>query len=52
MKLELTEKQYRTLLEMVYMGNWMATATKIPSGQDGNYEEMEQYIYRCSKKNI
>ena len=28
MKLELTKKQYRRLLDMVYIGNWVLNSTR------------------------
>jgi hypothetical protein len=49
MKIELSEHQYRKLVELVYLGNWMANSTKINEEEDKEYEEIEQYIFSYSK---
>lgn len=44
MKLELTNKQYRRLLDMVYIGNWILNSTR---GDDriSDYDEVEACIF-------
>ena len=47
MKIELTEKQYRRLLDMVYIGNWILNS---PRGADrfSDYDEVESLLFRQS----
>ncbi|MFQ8760002.1 MAG: hypothetical protein ACLSAF_11800 [Intestinimonas sp.] len=44
MKLELTKKQYRRLLDMVYIGNWVLNSTR---GEDRipDYDEVESLLF-------
>ena len=44
MQLELTKKQYRRLLDMVYIGNWVLNATR---GEDrfADYDEVETFLF-------
>ena len=42
MKIELTESQYKTLLKMVYLGNWMVSSAK--GEPDSETESFEQYV--------
>lgn len=44
MKLELTKKQYRRLLDLVYIGNWILNSTR---GEDRipDYDEVESLIF-------
>ena len=44
MKLELTTKQYRRLLDMVYIGNWVLNSTR---GDDRfrDYDEVESILF-------
>ena len=44
MKLELTKKQYRRLLDMVYIGNWILNSTR---GDDRfrDYDEVESLLF-------
>jgi hypothetical protein len=44
MKLELTQKQYRRLLDMVYIGNWVLNSTR---GDDRftDYDEVESLLF-------
>lgn len=45
MKLELTTKQFRRLLDMAYIGNWILNATR---GDDRftDYDEVESLLFR------
>lgn len=44
MKLELTKKQYRRLLDMVYIGNWVLNSTR---GEDRfeDYDQVESLLF-------
>lgn len=44
MQLELTTKQYRRLLDLVYIGNWVLNATR---GEDrfADYDEVETLLF-------
>lgn len=44
MKLELTNKQFRRLLDMVYIGNWVLNSTR---GEDRfrDYDEVESLLF-------
>lgn len=52
MKIELTKEQFKTLMELVYMGNWLATSLhdEIPKRKQ-KYEEMERIIFKLAKEN-
>ena len=48
MQLDLTKKQLKTLLELVYLGNWMVNAHRTGSKQDPTMQEhddMAKFIY-------
>ena len=49
MKLELTWKQYRRLLDMVYIGNWILNSTR---GDDRipDYDEVESLLFSKAKE--
>ena len=44
MKIELTQKQFRRLLDMVYIGNWILNSTR---GEDrfADYDEVESLLF-------
>jgi len=44
MKLDLTKKQYRRLLDMVYIGNWVLNSTR---GEDrfADYDQVESLLF-------
>ncbi len=48
MKLELTRKQFRRLLDMVYIGNWILNSTR---GEDRipDYDEVESLLFAKAK---
>ncbi len=51
MNIELTKKQYRTLLTMLYCGEWVLNSFK--TKEDKIYketDEIEQYIFSLAKK--
>ena len=49
MKLELTKKQYRRLLDLVYIGNWVLNSTR---GDDRftDYDEVESLLFSKAKE--
>lgn len=48
MKLELTKKQYRRLLDLTYIGNWVLNSTR---GEDRipDYDEVESLLFSKAK---
>jgi len=44
MKIELTNKQFRRLLDMVYIGNWILNSTR---GEErfADYDEVESLLF-------
>jgi hypothetical protein len=51
MKIELNKEQYRSLIELIFLGNWLANGTR--TGAEGDewiekYEEIEKYILSYS----
>ena len=49
MQLDLTPKQYRRLLDMIYIGNWILNSTR---GDDRfqDYDEMESLLFSKAKE--
>ena len=52
MKINFTKKQFKTLLKMAYIGNWMVNGVR--SGRKGDeqikeYEDLERYIFSFAK---
>ena len=47
MKIELTQKQFRRLLDMVYIGNWILNSTR---GEErfADYDEVESLLFTCA----
>lgn len=48
MKINFTNKQYGNLLKLVYLGNWVANATRIDD-QDKQLDALEGYIFSFAK---
>ncbi|MFC5406877.1 hypothetical protein [Cohnella soli] len=53
MKIELTKKQYRDLIELLFLGNWLANASR--TGAEGDerlekYEEIQYFILSYAKQ--
>ena len=44
MNLELTEKQFRRLLDLVYIGNWVLNSTR-PDDRISDYDEVETAVF-------
>ena len=49
MKIELTDEQYKTLIEMVYLGEWMINACRHPDEVIKKYQDLEQHLYSFAK---
>jgi hypothetical protein len=47
MKIDLTKKQYETLMKMVYLGNWLVNSAK--SEPEKEFEDLEQMILSRAK---
>lgn len=53
MKINFTKQQFKTLMEMIYVANWMINAHRVPSEENGRidkYDEFEKYIYSFAKE--
>ena len=51
MKINFTKAEYRVLLDLVYLGEWMLTAHDIGAAPEkGKYEELAQKIYSHAKE--
>lgn len=50
MQVNFTKEQFKTLMELVYLGNWMMTSyhEEIPEEKE-QYEAMEEYIFSLAK---
>ena len=48
MKINFTKKQYKDLLKLVYLGNWMANATKIDN-KIKKFNDLESYVFSFAK---
>ncbi len=49
MEIKLTKEQYKTLVEMLYLGEWMINACRPHNEAIKKYQELEQYIYSFAK---
>ena len=48
MKIELSEQQFRYLLDLVYIGNWVINSTREEDDRIREYDEVESAIFsRC-----
>lgn len=50
MNIELSKKQFKFLLELVHLGNWVVNSNRDPDVIDENYEEIENVIYSYAKE--
>src|SRR3990167_4344335 len=50
MKMNFTKKQYLSLMKLVYLGNWLANASRLQDEQIKEYEEIEDYIFSFAKE--
>ena len=52
MKLDLTKKQFRRLLDLVYIGNWILNSARGPD-RITDYDEVESYLFsKCEEENM
>lgn len=49
MKINITKKQYRHLLDLIYLGEWTMTASEEKKEQASEHEAVAQYIYSFAK---
>lgn len=50
MKIELSKEQYRTLLELVFLGNWMINSIKEEIDHETQkYDELESHMFLLAK---
>lgn len=49
MEIKLTEEQYKTLVEMLYLGEWMINACRSPKETIKKYQDLEQHVYSFAK---
>jgi hypothetical protein len=45
MNIELTEKEFRRLVDMAYIGNWVLNSTREPNDHITDYDELEEKIF-------
>ncbi|MFA5821263.1 MAG: hypothetical protein WC873_04190 [Candidatus Gracilibacteria bacterium] len=50
MKIEISKKQFKFLLELVHLGNWVVNSNNEPNTIDKKYEEITNIIYSYGKK--
>jgi hypothetical protein len=51
MKINFTKKEFRNLLDLVYLGNWVMTANDTEDDEEkSKYEEITQKIYSFAKE--
>lgn len=44
MEIQLSRKQFETLIKSVYLGDWMVNAIRAPGSYVPEFEELEQYL--------
>lgn len=50
MNIELSEKEFRRLLDMVYIGNWILNSTRIEEDRFEDYDLLQEKLFAlCSK---
>lgn len=50
MKIDLTKKQFRKLLDLVYLGNWIINATRDPDDVIKEYDDLEGEIFSYAEE--
>jgi len=45
MNIELTEKQYRLLVDLVFVGNWVLNSAREPHDQISAYSDLSSYVF-------
>lgn len=51
MQIELTNKEFRRLLDMVYIGNWILNSTREENDRIGDYDNMEEKLFALCRTN-
>ena len=50
MNIELTEKEFRRLLDLVYVGNWILNSTRQEDDRFEDYDRLQEKLFAlCSK---
>ena len=49
MNIELTNKEFRRLLDMVYIGNWVLNSTRAED-RFKDYDDLQEKIFGCCAK--
>ncbi|PIZ74793.1 hypothetical protein COY07_00120 [Candidatus Peregrinibacteria bacterium CG_4_10_14_0_2_um_filter_43_11] len=50
MKINITKKQYALLIKMLYLGDWMINAIKLPDDRNREVDEFFSYILSFAKE--
>ena len=48
--IELSKEQYKSLVKLIFYGDWILHANKIEEGRDRNAEELMEYIFSQKEK--
>jgi hypothetical protein len=48
--IKFSKEQYKQLVEMMYLGEWMINACRNPNETIKKYEELEQHVYSFAEK--
>ena len=51
MNIELTDKEFRRLLDMVYIGNWILNSTRLEDDRFEDYDLLQEKIFTLCAKN-
>lgn len=53
MNIELTEKEFRRLLDMIYIGNWVLNSTRVADDRFEDYDDLqEKFFALCFKHDM
>ena len=50
MNIELTNKEFRRLLDMVYIGNWVLNSTRAETDRFKDYDDVQEKLFGCCAK--
>lgn len=50
MKINVTKKQYKLLMEMLFAGNWLINGHRLPDERLDDYEQLEQHFLSFFKE--
>lgn len=51
MQIDLTTKEFRRLLDMVYIGNWVLNSTREEDDRIRDYDDIEEKLFALCRKN-